>query len=55
MIIWATLLRRLRLKIAYRRTYIELSRLDDSLLNDINVARDEIGWVARDAAERSLA
>ena len=55
MIIWATLLRRLRLRIAQRRTYIALSRLDDHMLSDINVPRSEIGWVARNAAERPRA
>jgi uncharacterized protein YjiS (DUF1127 family) len=55
MIIWATLLRRLRLKIAYRRTYLALSQLDDHMLSDIAVSRGQIGWVANRAAERSQA
>lgn len=55
MIIWATLLRRLRLKIAYRRTYIALSELDDHMLSDIAVSRGQIGWVSREAAARSNA
>ena len=51
MIIWAALMKRLRMRRAFRETYFELSRLDDQMLRDINVTRGEIGRIAKKAAE----
>jgi uncharacterized protein YjiS (DUF1127 family) len=39
---------------AYHETVLELSRLDDKVLRDINVMRDDIPRIARRAAERAV-
>jgi uncharacterized protein YjiS (DUF1127 family) len=36
----------------YRKTYAELAQLDDRTLQDLNLRRSEIDWVARSAAHQ---
>ena len=50
----AMLLRAYRRWRTYNRTYAELAQLDDRTLNDLNLRRSEIGFVARDAAHQVM-
>jgi len=50
----ATLLRAYRRWRTYNRTYAELAQLDDRTLNDLNLRRSEIDFVARDAAHQVI-
>lgn len=50
MLLWGLVAKQIRRWQAYRRTVLELSQLDDRTLADINVTRDEIVHVARQAA-----
>lgn len=53
MIIWAALMKRLRMRRAFRETYLELSQLDDKSLRDINIMRTDIDRIARQAAKQA--
>jgi uncharacterized protein YjiS (DUF1127 family) len=55
MLMWALLARRLRQWKAYRETYSELMRLDDRSLADLNIRRNDIGFVASRASEQTAA
>ncbi|MBB6309003.1 DUF1127 domain-containing protein [Xanthobacter tagetidis] len=50
MVLWGFLAQQLRRWQVYRNTVVELSKLDDRTLADINVSRGEIRSVARRAA-----
>ncbi|MFG1358042.1 DUF1127 domain-containing protein [Xanthobacter pseudotagetidis] len=50
MVLWGFLAQQLRRWQVYRQTVVELSKLDDRSLADINVTRSEIHSVARRAA-----
>ncbi len=55
MIIWALLVRRWHHWRLYRDTVNELSNLDDRTLNDLNIRRSDIHFVARNAANAQTA
>jgi uncharacterized protein YjiS (DUF1127 family) len=55
MLIWAFLARRLRQWKAYQETFSELARLDDRSLADLNIRRNDIGFVASRAAKGQAA
>jgi uncharacterized protein YjiS (DUF1127 family) len=50
MLIWGLITEKYRRWRTYRRTYDELSRLDDRSLADLNIARTDIDSVARRAS-----
>ena len=52
MAVLAMLIRAYRRWSTYRQTYAELSQLDDRTLQDLNLRRSEIDWVARSAAHQ---
>lgn len=52
MAVLAMLIRAYKRWNTYRKTYAELAQLDDRTLQDLNLRRSEIDWVARSAAHQ---